>query len=145
MSERESVDITQEIHAPAANVAAYISDFRNAKEWMVGVHGVEKLDEDSFQLMLETPVGNLEPRVRVTEQEDGRIRWVYTSLIEGGGRVEVKPLEEGNCLVSYYGEFRLKSKVLDRAAKFVGLERFARMNGERSLARLRHIMEARRY
>ena len=95
--------------------------------------------------MLETPVGNLEPQVRVTEFDDGRICWVYTSLIEGGGEVEVRSEQEGSCSVSYFGDFRLKSKVLDRAAKMVGMERFARMNGERSLARLRHIMEARRY
>jgi uncharacterized membrane protein len=145
VSGKGSVEITQKIQAPAESVAAYISDFRNAKEWMVGVHGVERLSEDEYRLLLETPAGNLEPHVRVVEHSDGRICWIYTSLIEGGGWVEVRPLEDGGSLVSYRGEFRLKSRVLDRAARLVGLERFARLNGERSLTRLRYIMEARRY
>lgn len=141
-----SVAIEQRIEAPAENVATYIGDFRNAKEWMVGVEGVERLDEDSYRLMLESPVGRLEPEVRISEHGDGTIRWVYISAIEGGGEVTVTPAENGSsCVVSYIGDFRLKSKVLNRAARFVGIERFARMNGERSLLRLKHLMEARRY
>ena len=79
------VAIEQGIDAPASVVVAYIRDFRNAKEWMVGVDGVEHLDEDSYRLMLESPVGRLEPEVRILENDHGVIRWVYTSTIEGGG------------------------------------------------------------
>ncbi len=141
-----SVAIEQRIEAPAENVAVYIGDFRNAKEWMVGVEGVERLNEDSYRLMLESPVGRLEPEVRILEHGDGTIRWVYISVIDGGGKVTVVPTENGSsCVVYYVGDFRLKSKVLNRAARFVGMERFARMNGERSLLRLKHLMEARRY
>ena len=39
----------------------------------------------------------------------------------------------------------MKRRLLDRAARLAGVERFARKNGERSLARLKHLMEARRY
>ena len=142
----DSVAIEQRIEAPAESVASYIADFRNAKEWMVGVEGVERLDEDSYRLMLESPVGRLEPEVRILEHGDGIIRWGYTSVIEGGGGVTVVPTEDGSsCIVSYVGDFRLKSKALNRAAHFIGIERFARMNGERSLLRLKHLMEARRY
>lgn len=141
-----SVAIEQSIDAPASNVAAYIGDFSNAKEWMVGVEGVERLAEDSYRLILESPVGRLEPEVRILEHGDGLIRWTYTSTIEGGGEVTVAPASDGSsCVVSYTGEFRLKGKVLNRAARFVGMERFARKNGERSLLRLKHLMEARRY
>jgi uncharacterized membrane protein len=142
-----SVAIEQTIEAPASDVAAYIGDFRNAKEWMVGVEGVERLDEDLYRLLLESPVGKLEPEVRILEQGDSVIRWAYTSTLEGGGEVVVVPAEDGSssCVVSYTGEFRLKGKILNRAARFVGIERFARKNGERSLLRLKHLMEARRY
>jgi hypothetical protein len=127
-------------------VAAYIGDFRNAKEWMVGIEGVERLAEDSYRLMLESPVGRLEPEVRILEHGEGLIRWVYTSTIEGGGKVTVAPAGNGSsCVVSYTGDFRLKGRILDHAARFVGMERFARRNGERSLLRLKHLMEARRY
>jgi hypothetical protein len=64
-------------------------------------------------------------------------------MIEGGGLVTVSPEADG-CVVSYTGEFWLKRKLLDRAARLVGVERFARKNGERSLSRLKHLMEARR-
>jgi hypothetical protein len=64
--------------------------------------------------------------------------------VEGGGRVDIVPDANGGCRVSYEGEFHLKSGLLDRAARLVGAERFARKNGERSLARLKHLMEARR-
>ncbi len=154
MKERErgassggSVAIEQHVDAPVRDVAAYIGDFRNAKEWMVGVEGVERLDEDSYRLMLESPVGILEPEAKLLEHGDSVIRWVYTSVIEGSGEVTVNPSapDESSCVVSYTSEFRLRSKILNRAARFVGLEHFARRNGERSLLRLKHLMEARRY
>jgi hypothetical protein len=141
-----TITIEQHIDAPSTSVAAYIGDFRNAKEWMVGVEGVERLSEDSYRLMLESPVGRLEPEVIVLEHGEGLVRWVYTSTIEGGGAVAVVPAENGSsCLVSYTGGFRLRGKILNRAARFVGMERFARINGERSLLRLKHLMEARRF
>jgi carbon monoxide dehydrogenase subunit G len=140
-----SVSIEQRIAAPPEKVALYVSDFRNAKEWMVGVESVEPLGEDSYRLTLESPIGRIEPEVRIVEHAPERISWVYTSTVEGGGRVEVSPDADGGCLVSYTGEFHLKRRFLDRAARFVGAERFARTNGERSLARLKHLMEARRY
>ena len=141
-----SVAVEQLVEAPASDVAAYIGDFRNAKEWMVGIEGVERLAEDSYRLMLESPVGRLEPEVRILEHGEGLIRWVYTSTIEGGGKVTVAPAGNGSsCVVSYTGDFRLKGRILDHAARFVGMERFARRNGERSLLRLKHLMEARRY
>ncbi len=142
-----SVAIEQHVDAPVQDVAAYIGDFRNAKEWMVGVEGVERVDEDSYRLMLETPVGKLEPEAKILEHDDSVIRWVYTSVIEGSGEVAVSPFapDGSSCVVSYTSEFRLRSKILNRAARFVGLEHFARRNGERSLLRLKHLMEARRY
>jgi carbon monoxide dehydrogenase subunit G len=138
------VSIEQRVVAPPEKVSAYVSDFRNAREWMVGVDGVQRLGEDTFRLALDSPVGRIEPEVRIVEQTPESISWVYTSTIEGGGRVEVSPAAEG-CLVSYTGEFHLKRRLLDRAARFVGAERFARTNGERSLTRLKYLMEARRY
>jgi hypothetical protein len=80
----------------------------------------------------------------VLEHGDDRIRWEYTSTIEGGGEVKVAPADDSSCVVSYKGDFRLKGKFLDRAARFVGMEHFARRNGERSLLRLKQLMEARR-
>jgi hypothetical protein len=106
---------------------------------------VERLSEDSYRLLLESPVGKLEPEVMIAEHGDSLIRWVYTSTIEGSGEVTVVPARDGSCLVSYISDFQLKGKVLNRAARFVGIERFARRNGERSLLRLKHLMEARRY
>jgi uncharacterized membrane protein len=145
-SEPGSVAIEQSIEAPASNVAAYIRDFRNAKEWMVGVEGVERLGPDSYRLLLESPVGKLEPEVKILEHGNGLIRWTYTSTVEGSGEVTVSARENGSsCVVSYVSDFRLKTRVLARAARFVGIERFARKNGERSLLRLKHLMEARRY
>ena len=138
-----SVNIEQRIHAPADKVGAYIGDFRNAKEWMVGVESVKKLGEDSYRLTLESPIGKIEPEAKIVERDAQKIRWVYTSTIEGGGRVAVSPETDG-CVVTYTGEFRLKRKFLNRAARFAGVERFARKNGERSLLRLKHLMEARR-
>jgi carbon monoxide dehydrogenase subunit G len=140
-----SVSIDQRVAAPAEKVSAYVSDFRNAGEWMVGVENVERLGEDTYRLALDSPIGKIHPEVRIMEQSPESISWVYTSTVEGGGRVDVSPDAEGGCLVSYNGEFHLKRKLLDRAARFVGAERFARTNGERSLTRLKYLMEARRY
>jgi carbon monoxide dehydrogenase subunit G len=139
-----SVRVEQRMHAPAEEVAAYIGDFRNAKEWMVGVESVKKLGEDSYRLALESPIGRIEPEARIVEHGARSISWIYTSVIDGGGRVDVAPDAEG-CVVTYTGEFALKRKLLNRAARFVGVERFARKNGERSLLRLKHLVEARRY
>jgi carbon monoxide dehydrogenase subunit G len=139
-----SLSIEQRIYAPAEQVAAFIGDFRNAKEWMVGVEAVEKLGEDCYRLTLDSPIGTLEPEARVVEHGPRTIGWVYDSIIEGGGRVEVSP-DEDDCMVTYTGEFRLKRRLLDRAARLAGVERFARKNGERSLSHLKHLMEARRY
>ena len=142
----ESVAIEQHIEAPAPAVGSYIGDFRNAKEWMVGVEGVEQLSEDSYRLILESPVGRLEPEVKILEHGNRAIRWTYVSAIEGSGEVTVFETSNGSsCLVSYVSDFRLKGKVLNRAARFVGIERFARKSGERSLLRLKQLMEARRY
>ena len=139
-----SVGIEQRVAAPPEKVATYVSDFRNAREWMVGVESVEPLGEDSYRLTLQSPIGKIEPEARIVEHGPQSISWVYTSSIEGGGRVEVSP-DGGGCLVSYTGEFHLKRKLFDRAARLVGAERFARTNGERSLSRLKYLMEARRY
>jgi uncharacterized membrane protein len=139
-----SVRIEQRVYAPAKEVAAYIGDFRNAKEWMVGVESVKMLGEDSYRLTLESPVGRIEPEARIVEHGPHSISWVYTSIIDGGGRVDVAPDTDGS-VVTYTGEFALKRKLLNRAARFVGVERFAHKNGERSLLRLKHLMEARRY
>ena len=139
-----SVRVEQRMHAPAEEVAAYIGDFRNAKEWMVGVESVKNLGEDYYRLALESPIGRIEPETRIVEHGPHTISWVYTSVIDGGGKVDVAPDADG-CVVTYTGEFALKRKLLNRAARFVGVERFARKNGERSLLRLKHLMEARRY
>ena len=139
-----SVSIEQRVVAPPEKVSAYVSDFRNAREWMVGVENVERLGEDEYSLTLDSPIGKIQPGVRIVEQSPESISWVYTSTIEGGGRVDVAS-DAGGCLVSYTGEFHLKRRFLDRAARFVGVERFARTNGERSLARLKYLMEAGRY
>ena len=139
-----SVSIEQRMDAPAPEVARYVGYFRNAREWMVGVESVESLGDDSYRLSLETPFGTVEPEVNMLEHGESRIRWIYTSAIEGGGQVDVIP--EGNgCLVTYLGEFHLKRRLIDRAARLAGMERFARKNGERSLMRLKSLMEARRY
>ncbi len=140
-----SVSIEKRVAAPAERVSAYVSDFRNAREWMVGVENVERLGENDYRLALDSPIGRIEPGVRIVEQSPESISWVYTSTVEGGGRVDVSADAGGGCLVSYTGEFHLKRRLLDRAARFVGAERFARTNGERSLARLKSLMEARRY
>jgi carbon monoxide dehydrogenase subunit G len=139
-----SVRIEQQVAAPPDKVSAYVSDFRNAREWMVGVERVNRIGEEEYSLTLDSPIGKIEPEVRIVEQSPESISWVYTSTIEGGGRVDVSP-DAAGCLVSYTGEFHLKRRLLDRAARFVGVERFARTNGERSLARLKYLMEAGRY
>ena len=139
------VSIEQRMDAPAEKVSGYIADFRNAREWMVGVESVERLGDDTYRLALESPIGKIRPEVRIIEQGPESISWVYTSTIDGGGRMEVSPDNGGGCLVSYTGEFHLKRKLFDRAARLVGAEKFARTNGERSLSRLKYLMEARRY
>lgn len=139
-----SVRIEQRVAAPPESVSAYVSDFRHAREWMVGVEYVERLGENDYKLTIDSPIGKIEPGVRILENGPESISWVYTSTVEGGGRVDVTP-EAGGCLVAYTGDFHLKRRFLDRAARFVGAERFARTNGERSLARLKYLMEARRY
>lgn len=138
------IAINERIDAPAERVAAYLGDFRNAKEWMVGVESVERIGEDVYRLQLDSPVGKVTPEAKVLEHDHRILRWIYTSTVDGGGRVEVSSGENGTCRVLYTGEFRLKNKLLDRAARAVGIDRFARTNGERSLARLKHLMEARR-
>jgi carbon monoxide dehydrogenase subunit G len=140
-----SVSIEQRVAAPPEKVSVYVSDFRNAVEWMVGVEGVERLGEETYRLAIDSPIGKIKPEVRIVENTPESIGWVYTSTVEGGGRVDIAPDAEGGCLVSYTGEFHLKRRFLDRAARFVGAERFARTNGERSLSRLKYVMEARRY
>ena len=140
-----SVSIEQRMAAPAEKVSGYISDFRNAREWMVGVESVERLGEDSYRLVLESPIGKIRPEVRIIEQGTESISWIYTTSIEGGGRMEVSSDDGGGCVVSYIGEFHLKRKLFDHAARLVGAEKFARTNGERSLSRLRYLMEAGRY
>jgi uncharacterized membrane protein len=140
----ETVTITQRIDAPAGEVVAYVDDFRNAEGWMVGVSGVEQLSEDLFKVTLDGPVGKLRPEVRVLERSDERFRWEYASGIEGGGEVTVAPAEDApdsSCNVVYTGEFRLGGALASRAARFVGVDRFAKRMGERSLDRLKEIME----
>jgi carbon monoxide dehydrogenase subunit G len=139
------VTIEQRMAAPAEKVSDYISDFSNAREWMVGVESVERLGEDTYRLVLESPIGRIRPEVRIIEQGPDSISWVYTSTIDGGGRMEVSSDNGGGCLVSYTGEFHLKRKLFDRAARLIGAEKFARTNGERSLSRLKYLMEAGRY
>jgi carbon monoxide dehydrogenase subunit G len=139
-----SVEIEQRMNAPADKVASYVGDFRNAKEWMVGVESIEQLGKNDYRLTLESPIGRIQPEAKIVEHGPHSISWVYTSMIDGGGRVDVSPDAEG-CVVSYTGEFLLKRKLLNRAARLIGVERFARKNGERSLLRLKHLMEAGRY
>ncbi len=145
MSGPESVRIEERIAAPPEAVAAFVGDFRNARRWMVGVGDIEQLGEDLYKLQIDSPVGKVHPEVRVLEHSATTVRWTYASAVEGGGRVDVAPDANGGCRVSYEGEFHLKRRLLDRAARFAGADRFARRNGERSLARLKHLMEARRY
>ncbi len=140
-----AVRIEAQVEAPARSVAAFIGDFRNAREWMVGVERVIKLADEDYKLTLDSPVGKLEPEVRMLEHTESEIRWKYTSTIEGGGQVEVTPTGERSCNVIYTGEFTLKQRLLGKLARAAGMNHFARKNGERSLARLKHLMEARRY
>ncbi len=144
MSGKGSVAIEERIAVPPETVAAFVGDFRNAEQWMVGVEGIEPLGGDAYKLTIESPIGKVHPEVRLLEHSPTTVRWVYASAVEGGGRVDVVPDANGGCRVSYEGEFHLKSGLLDRAARLVGAERFARKNGERSLARLKHLMEAHR-
>lgn len=144
MSGKGAVTIEERIAAPAGMVAAFVGDFRNAKQWMVGVEEIEPLGEDLYRLEIESPIGRIRPEVKVLEHSPTTVRWIYASAVEGGGRVDISPDTNGGCLVSYQGEFHLKRGFLDRAARLVGAERFARHNGERSLSRLKHLIEARR-
>ena len=140
-----SVKIQKHIDAPAPLVAAYMGDFRHAKEWMVGVEEVQPLQEDRYRLKLDTPVGKLEPEATVSEHSLERVSWSYNSTVEGGGIVEISPNETGGTIVTYSGELRLKQRLLGRVAKAAGMDHFVRRNGERSLERLKYLMEARRY
>lgn len=144
VTEKGSVEIRERIEVPAESVAAYIGDFRHAKDWMVGVESVVQLGEDEYRLEVETPIGKIKPAVRMLEHNSERIRWVYDSAIEGGGRVEVTPSGNGSCVVTYAGDFQLNQGLLGRASKALG-SGFARRNGERSLERLKYLMEAHRY
>jgi carbon monoxide dehydrogenase subunit G len=144
MSQTATVNVEERIAAPAERVASYISDFRNAKEWMAGVESVEHLGGDTYRLNLDTPVARLTPEAEITGRGDLSLHWAYVSVIEGGGSIEVAPEGEG-CVVHYRGEFAPRSRLAGRAAKLLGVERFAYRNGERSLTRLRALMEARRY
>ena len=144
MTEKGSVAIKERIEAPATGVAAYIGDFRHAKDWMVGVESVEQLGEDEYRLEIETPIGRIKPTVRMLEHNSERIRWVYDSAIEGGGLVEVSPSGNGSCVVAYTGDFQLRQGGLGRISKALGSS-FARRNGERSLERLKYLIEAHRY
>ena len=139
-----NVAIEQRIAAPPDAVARFVGDFRNAKQWMVGVESIEPLGTDLYRLEIESPIGKVHPEVRVLEHSPTTVRWVYESAVEGGGRVDINPDTNGGSRVTYEGEFHLKSGLLDRAARLVGAEKFARKNGERSLFRLKHLMEARR-
>ncbi|CAA9454232.1 MAG: hypothetical protein AVDCRST_MAG02-1327 [uncultured Rubrobacteraceae bacterium] len=139
-----AVTIEQHIAVPPGMVADFVGDFRNAGQWMVGVEGIEPLGEDLYRLEIDSPIGRIRPEVKVLEHNATTVRWAYASAVEGGGRVDIFPDANGGCRVSYEGEFHLKRGFLDRAARFVGAERFARTNGERSLFRLKHLMEARR-
>jgi carbon monoxide dehydrogenase subunit G len=139
-----SIRLEQRIQAPAEKVTGYISDFRNAKEWMAGVETVESLGGEDYRIKLDTPVGKLEPGVRITHRNESTVGWVYTSTVDGGGTVEVRPTDNG-CDIVYTGDFQLKRKLLGRVARLAGMERFARRNGERSLVRLKALMEAGRY
>ncbi len=144
MSGKGAVTIEERIAAPPEMVAAFVGDFRNAERWMVGVEGIEPLGGDTYRLEIESPIGRIKPEVKVLEHNSTTVRWAYASAVEGGGRVDIFPDANGGCRVSYEGEFHLKRGFLDRAARLVGAERFARTNGERSLSRLKHLMEARR-
>jgi uncharacterized membrane protein len=140
-----SVRIEKHIDAPAPLISAYMGDFRHAKEWMVGVEDVESIQKDVYRLKLNTPVGKLEPEATVNEHSPERVSWSYNSTVEGGGLVEISPDGTGGSIVTYSGEFRLKRRLLGRVAKAAGLDHFVRRNGERSLERLKYLMEARRY
>ena len=118
-----SVSIEQRVAAPAEKVSAYISDFRNAREWMVGVENVERLGEDDL------PPGPRQPhrqdRARGAdngaEPREHKLGLHLHHRRRGpGGRLARR---RGGCLVSYTGEFHLKRRLLDRAARFVGAEK----------------------
>ena len=62
MSGKGAVTIEERIAAPAGMVAAFVGDFRNAKQWMVGVEEIEPLGEDLYRLEIESPIGRIRPR-----------------------------------------------------------------------------------
>ena len=66
-----SVSIEQRVAAPLEKVSAFVSDFRNAREWMVGVESVEPLGEDDYRLAIDSPIGKIEPEVRIVEHSPG--------------------------------------------------------------------------
>lgn len=140
------VDVERSILVPAERVSGYVSNFENAREWMVGIEGVERTSEDGYRMVIDTPVGRLEPEADIVEARPDHIRWVYTSAMDGEGRVDVLGSQDGSgCTVRYRGGFRIRGRILGRAAKAVGMEGFARRQGERSLERLKSLMEAGRY
>ncbi|MGB3683415.1 MAG: SRPBCC family protein [Rubrobacteraceae bacterium] len=141
----QPLTIRQRIEAPAPLVAAYMGDFRHARHWMVGVEDVELLGGNTYRLRLDTPIGKLAPEVTVHEHNPERVRWSYDSVVDGGGLVEISSDGTGVSVVTYSGEFRLRRRFLGRIARAAGMDRFVLSNGERSLERLKHLMEARRY
>ncbi|WP_119068667.1 SRPBCC family protein [Rubrobacter indicoceani] len=141
---RVSVNVERFMAAPAREVAGYLLDFRNVREWMVGVEDVRRTSDNAYRLVVKTPIGRLEPAADVVESGLDRIRWVYTSAVEGDGEVDVSGSSSG-CTVRYRGDFSVRGRILGRAAKTAGMENFAHRQGERSLERLKHLMEAGRY
>lgn len=137
-----SVDVESSIEAPASRVSRYLSDFENAREWMVGIEHISRTSEAGYRLVIDTPIGRLHPEADVVETRPDFIRWVYTSAVAGEGAVNVMETDFG-CTVRYRGNFEVRGRILGRAAKAVGMEGFARKQGARSLERLRHLMEAR--
>lgn len=141
---RVSVRVERHVLVPAARVSSYVLDFENAREWMVGVENIRRTAEDAYRLAIETPIGRLEPAATIVEARPELIRWVYTETVDGDGQVEVLDHDSG-CLVRYRGDFRVRGRLLGRAARLAGMEGFVRRQGERSLERLKHLMEAGRY
>ena len=137
-----SLDIDQRIYAPAEEVAAFIGDFRNAK-----VDGRRRGRREARRGPLpphaRDPIGRLDTEANVVEHGPHTIRWVYDTTMVAG-QVDVRRRLTAASSPTE-GEFHMKRELLDRAARLAGVERFARKNGERSLARLKHLMEARRY
>ena len=139
-----AVKIEQRIEAPADMVAGYISDFRNAKEWMVGVESVVPLGDDSYRLALDSPIGRIETRGKDRRARPGE-HHLGLHLDHRGRRSGRRRARRKRGLRRLlHRRVPPQAQLLDKAARFVGAERFARSNGERSLSRLKHLMEARR-